>query len=261
MSKDRHGQKWIRNEVILAFELYCRTPYSRIDKNNPEIIELANILGRTPGSVGLKMANLAACDPEVSRKNLKGMRNGAKLDKEIFDEFSTNLGELAYLAKELREQYAEKTKKSYLREEELEYLPEGKYRHYLVKQRVGQEFFRRAVLNAYHNRCCITGIMHSELLIASHIKPWQFSSEENERTNPKNGLCLNAFHDKAFDKGYITIDSNFRIIVSKQLSDIKMDNETKLWINAYKNKTIEKPDRFLPDKIFLEYHNDVVFKG
>ena len=64
MVADRTGIKWSREETILAFDLYCRTPFGKISQGNPEIIKLAHLLGRTPGSVGLKMHNLAHYDPE-----------------------------------------------------------------------------------------------------------------------------------------------------------------------------------------------------
>ena len=67
-------------------------------------------------------------------------------------------------------------------------------------------FFRMSVLMSYGNACCITGLKNKELLVASHIKPWSVSNIKTERTNPSNGLCLNAMHDKAFDRGLITID-------------------------------------------------------
>ncbi len=60
---DRYREKWSREETILAFDLYCRTPFSKIGKTNKNIIELAELIGRTPSSVGLKMANLAHFDP------------------------------------------------------------------------------------------------------------------------------------------------------------------------------------------------------
>ena len=58
-------------------------------------------------------------------------------------------------------------------EEEFSDIPLGKYRNIKMKQRVGQYFFRTAILNSYANRCCITGINEPKLLIASHIKPWK----------------------------------------------------------------------------------------
>lgn len=85
--EDRTGKKWSREETILAFELYCRTPFSKISKTNEDIINLAMLLGRSPSSVGLKMANLAHYDPEIRKKNLAGMSHGSKLDAEICMEF------------------------------------------------------------------------------------------------------------------------------------------------------------------------------
>lgn len=77
--KNRNGVKWSREETILAFDLYCRTPFGKISQNNPAIIELANLLGRTPGSVGLKMHNLAHYDPELQKRNVMAMSHGSKL--------------------------------------------------------------------------------------------------------------------------------------------------------------------------------------
>lgn len=138
-------------------------------------------------------------------------------------------------------------------------IPNGTYKERLVKTRVGQEFFRKSVLNSYNNRCCITGISNNDLLVASHIKPWRVSNEENERTNPTNGLCLNGLHDKAFDKGLITISRNYKVIISSSLKDTVMDDATAEWFFSYENNTIELPDKFLPNKEFIEYHNDAIF--
>jgi putative restriction endonuclease len=51
-------RNWTRNELIVAFNLYCRTPFGRIDRRNPEIIALAAALDRTPSAVSWKLANL-----------------------------------------------------------------------------------------------------------------------------------------------------------------------------------------------------------
>lgn len=59
MATDRTGIKWSREETILAFDLYCRTPFGKISQGNLKIIKLVHLLGRTPDSVGLKMHNLA----------------------------------------------------------------------------------------------------------------------------------------------------------------------------------------------------------
>ncbi len=259
---DKHGTKWTREETILAYDLYCRTPFAKIHKANKEIIELANLIGRTPSSVGLKMANLAHFDPEIKARNLRGMSNASKLDKIIFEEFHNDWEELSYKAQLIKADFIGTTINKLNKEFtiDIESLPEGSDVSIETKRRVGQYFFRTAVLAAYGNSCCITGLRAPELLVASHIKPWKDSNEKTERTNPKNGLCLNALHDKAFDRGFITLDNDYKIIVSERLKEFPMDLKTKDWLVSYDKKTIVLPDKFLPDKEFIQYHNDVVFR-
>lgn len=107
----------------------------------------------------------------------------------------------------------------------------------------------------------IKSILLPELLVASHIKPWKSSDAKTERTNPSNGLCLNSLHDKAFDRGLITIDKNYRIVNSAKISSTAMDYDTKAWFMSYEGKQIILPDRFYPNKAFIEYHNDMIFQG
>lgn len=261
---DKYRVKWTREETILAFDLYCKIPFSKISKTNKDIIELANLLGRTPSSVGLKMANLAHFDPELKARNVSGMSNASKLDGEIFQEFSADWTELSYQAQVIKAQMSKSTIEQVAGidgVEEIITLPAGEYREQAMKTRVGQYFFRMSVLSAYRNQCCVTGIELPNVLIASHIKPWKDSDEKTERTNPSNGLCLNALHDKAFDRGLITIDKNYCIVNSKMLKDAEMDEESKSWLLSYEGKQIFLPDRFYPGSKFIEYHNDVIFKG
>lgn len=259
--QDRNGKKWSREETILAFELYCRTPFAKIAKTNKDIINLATLLGRTPSSVGLKMANLAHYDPEVQKQNLSGMAHGSKLDAVVFSEFAGNWEALSLEAERiLAEKNGMTVEKMLGIESEFADIPAGKYREARMKQRVGQYFFRMAILNSYENKCCITGLKEPSLLIASHIKPWSVSDEKTERTNPQNGLCLNPLHDKAFDKGLITINKKYEVIVSTKLENTEMDSDTKDWLMKYNHKQIRKPDKFLPNLAFIEYHNDVIFQ-
>lgn len=88
---DRNGTKWHCEETILAFDLYCRTPFSKISQYNPEVIRLTKLLGRMSGLVGLKMHNLAHYDPELQKRNVSAMLHGSKHDEEIFAEFSKKL--------------------------------------------------------------------------------------------------------------------------------------------------------------------------
>jgi putative restriction endonuclease len=113
-------------------------------------------------------------------------------------------------------------------------------------------------LASYENKCCITGITIPQLLNASHIIPWSKNIEN--RVNPHNGLCLNVLHDRAFDKGLITITPDFKIKVSPYLLKSK-HSETLSFITQFHEKVIIKPTRFVPLMEFLEYHNNKVFKN
>jgi putative restriction endonuclease len=103
------------------------------------------------------------------------------------------------------------------------------------------------------------GINMPELIIESHIKPWRLLDPKTERTKPLNGLLLNALHDKAFDKGLISINTSFEIMISPKLSGIICDAEYRDWFMAFQGKKISLPEKFIPDRQFIEYHNDVVF--
>lgn len=257
---NKTGIKWNREETILAFDLYCRIPFGKISQSNPDIIELAALLGRTPGSVALKMHNLAHYDPKLRERNVTAMAHGSKLDGEIFEEFSRDWTKLSYQAQLIKAKMQKKNIAEMIDLGDVDEIPAGEYRERMMKQRVGQYFFRMSVLNSYSNRCCITGLKKSELLVASHIKPWNVSDEQTERTNPSNGLCLNTLHDKAFDKGLITISKDFKIIISSRLNEAEMDKATREWFWGYDHKQILLPDKFLPGEKFIEYHNDVIFQ-
>lgn len=258
--RKKYREKWSREETILAFDLYCRMPFSKNSPNNKEIIDLASVLGRTPGAVSLKLANLAHFDPERIAQSKLGMANASKLDKEVFDEFSSDWENLSYQAQLILAKMKNTRLEVLVPSLDMEIIPHGEDRLQETKRRVGQYFFRTSVLNAYRGRCCVTGIQLPELLIASHIKPWRDSDEKTERANPRNGLCLNAMHDKAFDRGLITIDKEYRMVNSRVIKEIEMDKQTRTWLLAYEGKQILLPDKFPPDKQFIEYHNDVIFK-
>lgn len=130
--------------------------------------------------------------------------------------------------------------------------PEGKEVLRMTKERVNQRFFRKLILDTYDSRCCLTGIAIPDLLVASHIVPW--AEDTKNRLNPCNGLCLNALHDKAFDRGLIAFDDHFRLILSPRIND-HFDNETiQSNFAAFQGYPITSPTRFPPDRTFLERH-------
>ena len=253
------SNNWTREELIIAFNLYCKIPFGKIDQGNPEIISLAKILGRTPGAVSWKLANLASLDPSLKKRNIAGAPHGSKLDVEVWNEFNGDWDRLAFESEKLLAQKMGKQVNDILDIDLLDLPREGKEREAFVKVRVNQSFFRKAVLAAYDFKCCITGLGIPELLNASHIVPW--SKDEINRVNPRNGLCLNAIHDRAFDRGLLTITPEFKIKISKSIKRNDLDSALQDFLFRYDGSEIKMPTRFLPDATFLKYHNMSVFRA
>lgn len=253
------NENWTREQTIIALNLYCKIPFNRVSSSHPDIIRIANIIGRNPNAVKMKVGNFGSFDPELKAKGIVGLANASRLDKEIWDEFNTNWELLAYQSESLIAQFSNKPIEE-ITGIIIDDLPVGRERETMVKVRVNQGFFRSTILSSYNQKCCITGLSVSELLVASHIIPWRDKEHIHQRLNPRNGLCLNTLHDRAFDQGYITITTDYKVKVSKRFDDFKQDNSIGELFLKYDKQEIILPDRFLPDKEFLEYHYDKVFK-
>jgi len=121
----------------------------------------------------------------------------------------------------------------------------------LVQARRGQGLFRRRV-HLIEVGCRVTQVTAEKLLVASHIKPWKSSTNE-ERMSGNNGLFLSPHVDALFDKGYITFAPTGRIEVSPQLDK---DVLTRWKIDPKQNVGKFNSEQ----KYFLEYHEKEVFK-
>jgi putative restriction endonuclease len=247
-------QNWTRDELIVAFNLYCKIPFGRIHIRNPLVIELARGIGRTPSSVSWKLANFARLDPALQQRNVLGASHGARAEIGIWEEFRSNWERLAFESERLLGQM---TGRAAELEDDTKVFPEGKTREAIVRARVNQGFFRAAVLAAYGLKCCITGCSVPELLNASHIVPW--AVDVKNRTNPRNGLCLNAIHDRAFDCGLLTVTLDLKIKISPKAKRGSSDVGTRELLFRYEDAPVSLPRRFMPDPEFLRYHNAHIF--
>src|SRR3990172_7431 len=99
---EKYGERWDREELILAFDLYCRIPFNKTKANNPEVIELGKILRRSPASVARKLGNFGSFDPELKKLQVKGLTHTGNLDREVWDEFNNNWNQLVLEAGILR---------------------------------------------------------------------------------------------------------------------------------------------------------------
>jgi len=119
-----------------------------------------------------------------------------------------------------------------------------------TKIRINQSVLRDYILHLYNNECALCDINKPDLLVCSHIKPWSLDIEN--RLNPSNAICFCVLHDKLFDKGYFSIDSDYRIIFGA-----KADTQIRELMNGLDFK---KPSNYLPDTSFLDFHNNEICK-
>jgi predicted restriction endonuclease len=223
-------------------------------KTNPEIVKVAKLIGRTPSALAMKLVNFASLDPAITSTGRRGHGNASEADRAIWVEFHQDWERLAVKSSVLMRKLGGEEQRTFddstVQEGELASYA-GKSRKAMVDVRMKQSFFRRAVLSSYQNKCCMSGISLPALLNASHIVPW--AVDKDNRLNPRNGLCLSALHDRAFDKGLITVSLDFRIRVSRRLKTMK-DAFTKATLIALDGKPITLPEKFRPSLDFLEFH-------
>lgn len=251
---------WTRNQLLIAFNLYCQMPFGKMDSRNPEIIKYAETIGRTPSALAMKLVNIASLDPAITSTGRSGLKGASNSDRAMWAEMQADWD---HFANEMQQAISGFQISELSMTEDYAAIPDktvdysGSNKVIQSTTRIGQNFFRRSVLSAYEHRCCMTGLSVTKLLVASHIVPWRV--DEANRLNPSNGLCLSMLHDKAFDLGILTIAENMTIKVSKQPVN---DNDS--FFNAallsYDGKPIFLPKKFSPFADFLHYHREQVFK-
>jgi putative restriction endonuclease len=232
-------------------------PYGRMHSRNAEIIKIAELIGRTPSALAMKLTNIASLDPEITSTGRKGLSGASSADKNMWDEmqgdwegFSTQCAEAIRIAA-----HGSEIPDLAMDGEAIDYS--GRNRVITTTTRDGQSFFRNSVLSAYDFKCCISGLAKPSLLVASHIVPWR--DDISNRLNPANGLSLSILHDKAFDIGLITINEDFTVCVSKKHTE-GADDFFRKTILAYDGSLIALPTKFFPHTEFLAYHRSEVFE-
>ena len=250
MAKDN----WSEEQITIVLYEYCRNPFGQFSAAKQFVKDLGKLIGRSPAAIVRKVGNLASFDPQMKARGVGGLGHTGKLDEVIWNRYFGHWDQLAYDAEVL----ISKLKNNKLEQSldiDLKNLPSGKERMQEVKRRVNQSFFRATVLSSYENRCCITGINNTKLLNACHIVGW--SDDEANRTNPQNGLCLNALFHKAYDENLLGISPDYEIFVSDKFFGEKLkevDDSTKEYVRSYNNRKLILPKRFLPDKDLLAIH-------
>jgi putative restriction endonuclease len=139
-----------------------------------------------------------------------------------------------------------------------DYVAEGaRYTISETKHRLGQGAFRIAVADAYQRRCAITGEKTLPVLEAAHIKPY---GKGGEHSIP-NGILLKSDFHTLFDKGYITIDTDYRINVSDKLHSDYGNGKDYYKHNGERLLIMPNDINFHPSKASLQWHNENVYLG
>jgi len=255
------GKQWMEDELMMVLGVYCRLTFGQLNQTNRLIRDVAERLDRTPSSVAMKLTNIASLDPAITSTGRKGLPGASALDRKVWSDFSANtetwmpIIELRLEAL-LGDQGADDVEDSAA---SLSVDYSGNDILAVAKRRQGQNLFRQAVFSAYQSRCCITDIADSRLLIASHIKPWR--EDKENRLNPRNGLCLSALADRAFDQGMISLTDTCEVMVSSALKGQVDNKHIQEMFCANEGKVIRMPEKFLPDAVFLAWHRERLFLG
>ncbi|MBN2569849.1 MAG: HNH endonuclease [Deltaproteobacteria bacterium] len=188
---------------------------------------------------------------------LRGFPEGIEGDAQSFKVWSLQLlGTLLRRAAELLVALPNQPLEQYniLIDKELQDTPEisGTETERLVRTRIGQDLYRKALLSYWGGGCALTGIHTPQLLRASHAKPWAECQNDAERLNVYNGFLLAAHLDALFDTGLVTFTDSGTLLASPSLDKgdlacLHLDSPLHLrWID----------EKHLP---FLAWHRDKVF--
>ena len=245
--------------MILALNLYLKTPFGKMHKNNPDVIKTANLIGRTPDAVAYRLVNYASLDPLLKQRGISGMNHGGQKCEDYWNEFMNDKGRFLFESERILAQYEGiPIEKKY--EKQLKDVPTGivgETKIQQVKARVNQHLFRQIIMANFNGECALSGIDIPELLVASHIIPW--AENKKERLNPENGICLSSLYDKAFDQGLISFDANKKVIFSERLSSYMGKTYYDRFFQPIFHKALAETKKYDINPVFLEWHRDCIF--
>jgi hypothetical protein len=248
------GRPWTRHETLVAFNLYCRTSFGRLHARNPEIVATARAIGRTPSSLAMKCCNLAAFDPALKARGIRGLAKASQLDQEIWQQFEADPETIGFES-EVAAANARGTELECADDLQWDDVA-GLERDAITKVRVNQSLFRSMILAGYGNACCVCTMPIARLLVASHIVPW--SVDRQLRMNPRNGICLCVLHDKAYDRGILSIAADYRVQIHHDVHQLGSNVIVMHSLLAFDAQFIQLPERWHPEPGFLELHQQLV---
>ena len=244
-------RRWSRDELLVVLRMYFTLEFGQLHSRHSTVIKTAEHLGRGANSVAMKASNFASLDPAITSTGRKGLVGASAADRTVWAEYSEQWDDLAVDAAIAWDDFGSSVDPVIM-------APAGASESLnTMKVRRHQGFFRASVLANYQYRCAITGLESPALLNASHIIPW--SVDESRRADPTNGLALNTLHDRAFDRGLISIDESLKVIVSSRLKSLAENEFTESALLKWEGWELITPFRHPPNSEALEYHRDEIF--
>ena len=203
----------------------------------------------------MQLSNLASLDPQITLSGRRGPSGASAVDRALWKELEADWDTVALQAAAEYDRLAVNHGISGELDTYMEppFDEPGRTRDAVVSVRVNQARFRRSVLSSYRSRCCVSDLGDERLLVASHIVPWALDSRN--RLNPRNGLCLSTLHDTAFDRGSFTVTPEYRIRIAPELKKRSADRFLAEALLMFDDQPIQLPERFAPDRSFLEWHS------
>lgn len=261
------GKSWSEPELVLALDIYCRTPFGRLHRSNPNIVELAKAIGRTPSSVAMKCCNFASLDPDERARGIRGLKGTSEADRAIFARVAHDVIQLdrakqqAIAALQLNLSSSGPELDSDVVDcHAAQLLATNAPTEALRPQpaRRLQSLFRQVVLVSYEHACAVCNLARTELLDAAHITPW--SDDKSTRLNPANGVAFCVLHHRAFDQGLMTIDDDQRIVFARSLLRSAPCDVHRVALIEPHGRTLRLPRRFRPTGSAFAVHRTTVFR-
>ena len=197
--------RWTRNDILIAFALYCRLAPDQRSQHSPDIINIAAAMGRTSASLSMRLANITSLDPAAQSAGHAGLSHAAAADRTIWDEMQDDWNSFAIESWLAIRPFADATVASSEEQPRPSDLLIG-------RGRISRGVFRDTIFSAYHERCCITGSSVVSLLRATSIVPLR--AGQRNRFSPHNGLLMTALHAAAFQYGLFTIADDHTVVIS-----------------------------------------------
>lgn len=204
----------------------------------------------------MKACNFASLDQVQRSRNIAALGNVSRADRLLWEMFEKDAESVAAAAEAAYENLGGPEFATALSTMEPPDGPTEVERQ--VRVRRVQGFFRAAVLTGYNHRCALSDIAVPELLTASHIIPWSVSLER--RADPRNGIALNALYDRAFDRGLITFDASWRLVVSSRLKTADPPIIQQQALLDVEGLALRMPERFAPDPEAMAHHREQIFQ-